>query len=208
MKELNLNNLTRPEAFQTGISKLVRKTVLNQTSKIREPILDACCGNGIFLLEYCAIVRNYHDVYGVDIDDDALNEAKQLFQDNLLKPPTLITHDVFELPFNDNYFQTVFCLNTLINIYPFELVEKLILELYRVLKPDGRLFIDFRNKNNPLLNYTYRKNIEHSRLTTHAHKKSDFNHLLNLLSPGAVQFHPIGSPLPFLAKGYLMIIRK
>lgn len=208
MTNLNLDNLSRPEAFQTGISKLVRKTVLEQVHTAEEPILDACCGNGIFLLEYCATVKNYHDVYGVDIDGEALNEAKQLFQDNLLKPPTFITHDVYKLPFNNNYFKTVFCLNTLINIYPFKLVEKLILELYRVLKPDGRLFIDFRNKNNPLLNYAYRKNIIHGRLTTYAHKKSDFNVLLNRLSPGAVQFQPIGSPLPFLAKGYLMIIRK
>ena len=208
MKNLNLQNLSRPEAFQTGISKLVRKTVLSKIHEVREPILDACCGNGIFLLEYCSSINYYSDITGVDLDIDALETAEQLFIDNKLEAPNFQQQNVMELTFPDESFNTIFCLNTLINIHPFENIEKIISELIRILKPSGKLFIDFRNKQNPLLNFKYKQNIKNQTLTTYAHRKSDFNNILTKLNVKNYQYKPIGNPIPFLAKGFLLIIEK
>lgn len=208
MKDLNLKNLSRPEAFQTGISKLVRKTVLEKIHEVQEPILDACCGNGIFLLEYCASVNYYSEIFGVDLDIDALETAEQIFVDNNLEAPQFMQENASTLPFPDNKFSTIFCLNTLINIHPFSEIEKLIAELFRILKPGGKIFMDFRNQSNPVLNYRYKKNIKSGALTTYAHKKSDFDNILSELDVSHHSFQPIGSQLPFLAKGYLLTIEK
>ncbi|MBN2280605.1 MAG: class I SAM-dependent methyltransferase [Candidatus Marinimicrobia bacterium] len=208
MKELNLTNLSRPEAFQTGISKLVRKTVFKKIHNIREPLLDACCGNGLFLLEYCSRTNEYTHLFGVDLDAEALETAGQLFRDNQLKPPDFLHYDVLDMPFPENTFNTIFCLNTLVNIYPFEKIEKIIETLYRLLMPGGVLYIDFRNKNNPVLNYKYQKNLKHNRLSTHAHRRRDFENILKKIKTQYHNFFPIGSSLPIFTKGYLLEVRK
>jgi len=208
MKDLNLDNLSRPEAFQTGISRLVRKTVLEQVHEVKAPILDACCGNGIFLLEYCSSVNYYTDIYGVDLDIDALETARQLFIDNNLESPVFAKGDASNLSFSDHQFRSIFCLNTLINIHPFNKIEAIISELFRVLKPGGKIYLDFRNQLNPALKYKYRKNIKTGALTTYGHKKSDFSTILEKLKVTHYSFKPIGIPFPFLAKGYLLIIEK
>lgn len=208
MKKLNLQNLSRPEAFQTGISKLVRKTALQQIPQIKEPILDACCGNGIFLLEYCASVGNYANITGVDLDGDALKTARQLFLDNELQSPDFLLANAMSLPFENESFFTIFCLNTLINIHPFQNIEAILTELYRLLKPKGKIFVDFRNQKNPLLNYRYKKNIKTGALTTYAHKKSDFYPILEGLKINNYKFLTFGNSCPFLAKGFLLTIEK
>lgn len=208
MNKLNLDNLSRPEAFQTGISKLVRKTVLEHVHEVEEPILDACCGNGIFLLEYCSSVNYYSNIYGVDLDIDALETAEQLFIDNNLEPPSFAMEDVSNLSFPDNKFSSIFCLNTLINIHPFSKIEGIITELFRILKPGGKIYIDFRNKLNPILKYKYRKNIKDQLLTTYGHKKTDFYDILKKLAVTNYSFRAIGIPFPYLAKGYLLIVEK
>lgn len=207
-RELNLQNISRPEAFQTGISKLVRKTVLEQIHDVEEPVLDACCGNGIFLLEYCTGVSYYNDITGVDLDVEALETAVQLFADNNLIAPKFMRHDVYNLPFENERFSTIFCLNTLVNIHPFSNVEKILTELYRIAKNGAKIFIDFRNQLNPVLNYRYKKNIKTGELTTYAHCKADFLPLLKQMNIHDFKFIPVGNPVPFLAKGYLLIIRK
>jgi len=208
MKKLNLQNLSRPEAFQTGTSKLVRKTVLELIHEVKEPILDACCGNGIFLLEYCSSVNYYTDIFGVDLDLDALETAEQLFIDNDLEPPDFMQHDVLEMPFEKEKFNTIFCLNTLVNIHPFDKIEQIISELFCLLKSDGNLYIDFRNKSNPVINARYKKNIKTKTLSTFAHNKSDFDNILKKIGAKSHRFAPIGCKVPFVAKGYLLIIRK
>ncbi len=208
MNPLKLQNLSRPEAFQTGISKLVRKTLLNHIHEVKEPILDACCGNGIFLLEYCATHSYDSNIIGVDLDVDALETAEQIFIDNELEPPKFMAHDVLNLPFEKNQFGTIFCLNTLLNITPFEKIESIVAELFSFLQPGGELFIDFRNKQNPILNYCYKKNIRMGQLTTYAHKKSDFTSILNHLGIDDYQFIPVGNPIPLFTKDYILKIRK
>ncbi len=208
MKNLNLQNLSRPEAFQTGISKLVRKTVLSKIHEVREPILDACCGNGIFLLEYCSSVNYYSDITGIDLDIGALETAEQLFIDNKLEAPNFQQQNVKNLNFPDESFNTIFCLNTLMNIAPFNHIEQIITEIFRLLNNNGKIFIEFRNKQNPLINYQYQKNRTQKALNVYAHRKSDFNNILTKLNVKNYQYKPIGNPIPFLAKGFLLIIEK
>lgn len=208
MKKLNLQNLSRPEAFQTGISKQVRKTILSLVHEVKEPILDACCGNGIFLLEYCSSVNYYTDIFGVDLDMDALETAEQIFIDNNMEAPKFLQHDILNLPFEKEKFNTIFCLNTLVNIHPFEMVEQIICKLFNLLKPEGQLYIDYRNQCNPIINHKYKKNVSTHSLSTYAHKKTDFSTILKRINAEDYRFIPVGANIPFLAKGYVINIRK
>jgi len=208
MKDLNLQNIMRPEAFQTRISKLVRKKVLGITKNFEGNILDVCCGNGLFLLEYCAQNGERDNIIGLDYDFEAIQEGKLLFADNNFGNDNFINGDALNLPFPDDFFDNVFCLNTLINFYPFKKIEDLVKELYRVCNKGGKILFDFRNINNPVLKFRYYKNANSGRLTTYGHRKSDFSAIFNKLDIKKIIFVPIGISLPLISLGYLTVLEK
>ncbi|PIY94083.1 MAG: hypothetical protein COY68_03625 [Candidatus Levybacteria bacterium CG_4_10_14_0_8_um_filter_35_23] len=99
-------------------------------------LLDVGCGAGIVgkvLLE-----RNY-DVYGIEIDANAAKIARK-------KGLKVKVGDVQEkYPFKDNYFDEVFLGDIIEHVY---LPENVIKELFRVLKPSGRLVVSTVNYSN------------------------------------------------------------
>ncbi len=208
VNKLNLKNISRPEAFQTSISKLVRAKVLELIDHNIGKAVDICCGNGLFLLEYSAKFSENQYLFGIDSDFEAIKEARVLFSDNSFNPDRFINGDGFQLPFADNQFDTVFCLNTLVNFYPFKKIEYLLSELHRICKSGGKIYFDFRNKNNPALRFKYFINKITGRLTTIAHFKSDFKNIFNKLNVKKISFISIGSSINFLSKGILTIIEK
>ena len=97
------------------------------------PILDVGCGTGIPVLSYLASKK--FDVYGVDISDIMLAQAK-------VNVPTanLYKQNMLNLDFPDNYFQGLICLHSIIHI-PRTKHEFALKNFNRVLKPNGSLLI-------------------------------------------------------------------
>lgn len=91
-------------------------------------ILDAGCGPGAALLYLSA----FGDVVGIDISDVALKFAKKRGK---VKKGT-----VTAIPFKDNSFDLVTCLDVLYHAWV-EDNDKAISELYRVIKKDGIILI-------------------------------------------------------------------
>ncbi|MBL7136601.1 MAG: class I SAM-dependent methyltransferase [Candidatus Marinimicrobia bacterium] len=208
MKELNLKNSIRPEAFQTTISKIVRAKALNTLKNINGKILDVGCGNGIFLLESEVNFSERISIYGVDLDFTALKNAKVVFKDNDLEPKRLILGNGYQLPFANNSFNTVFCLNTLVNLAPLSIIEKLLTELYRVCRPGGLIIFDYRNGYNPILTCKYRINLVTRSLSTFAYKWKHFIPLVTKLNAKKVALYPLGKNNKFLAVGFLLVLEK
>jgi len=95
-------------------------------------ILDAGCGTG-FNLGYYASAAD-RDVYGLDVTMDALEWVrKRGFQ-------KITQASVTEIPFRSETFDLVFSFDVLPQV-PLKMDEPAIREMYRVLKPNGYLFV-------------------------------------------------------------------
>jgi ubiquinone/menaquinone biosynthesis C-methylase UbiE len=208
MTALNLKNQTRAEAFQTVTSVRVRSRALPIAYRIEGSFLDTGCGNGLFLLEYYTSAEKKATAFGLDYDRRAIDEARTLFKDNGAPAGRLVVGDGFRLPFGDEQFEAVFCLNTLINIHPFSRIEALLTELHRVCKKGGQIIFDYRNSRNPYLQFKYRLNDLTGRLTTHGHSRREFRPLIRKLAIKPTERIPIRSPLPGFPLGYLTIWEK
>ena len=104
-------------------------------------VLEASFGTGYLLLQYA----NNYETYGIDINNNMIEIAKKNLSRKGLKA-SLKWANVEELPFPDNYFDTI--VNTMaFSGYPNG--KQALAEFHRVLKDGGRLLIvDFDYPSN------------------------------------------------------------
>lgn len=101
-------------------------------------VLDIGCGKAFLLYELTQVVPGLK-VTGIDISDYALAHAKEEVK------PFLHKANALELPFDDQSFDFVFSLNTLHNLYCFEL-DQALREMERVGKGAKYLVVEsYRN---------------------------------------------------------------
>lgn len=105
------------------------------TPKTGENVLDVACGTGVVARHAAARVGNQGSIYGIDIDPDMINIARQI------PPPTgapIFWHegDAHALPFSDRRFDLVLCQH---GLQFFDRPAVALAEMKRVLVPDGRL---------------------------------------------------------------------
>lgn len=108
-------------------------------------ILYVGVGGGMELLQFSYFNRNKGGVIGVDVVDEMLAASKQNFRDAEKLNPwfksefvTLKKGDALALPVNDNSID-VAAQNCLFNIFHNDDLKRALQEMYRVLKPYGRL---------------------------------------------------------------------
>lgn len=113
-----------------------------------DTILEIGFGNGKFF-EKLFSKANHLNISGIDFSAEMVKEAKKnnqsFIQSNQLQ---LEFGNSNKLPFLDNSFDKVFCINV---IYFWEHPEKHLQEIYRVLKPKGKLYTTIRTKESMLL---------------------------------------------------------
>lgn len=100
---------------------------LNNHSSLKILDTGSCTGYNLHLL------NKYGKAYGVDVEKKAVEYCKK----RGLKRMTLLKNGM-KLPFQNNSFDVITCLDVLEHI---EEDEKYLHELYRVLKPKGKLII-------------------------------------------------------------------
>jgi len=103
---------------------------INNNSKI----LDVGCGYGRTLNEFYR--HNYYNLTGIDFSENMILRAQKLFPK--------IRFNVMpdnQIPFNDNTFDCVILFAVLTCIIKNQDQEKIINEIYRVLKPKGLIYI-------------------------------------------------------------------
>ena len=110
-------------------------------------ILYVGVGGGMELLQFAYFSRKKSGVIGVDVVDEMLEASKKNFKEAEQKNPwfksefvDLKKGDALNLPVEDNSID-VAAQNCLFNIFTQEDLKKAIAEMYRVLKPHGRLVL-------------------------------------------------------------------
>lgn len=126
-----------------GIDIIWRKKAIKKL-KVDSPklILDIATGTGDFALE--ALSLKPDKIIGVDISEGMLAVGrKKIAAKNLSNKIELVKGDSEKLNFNDNTFDAVI---VAFGVRNFENLEKGIADIYRVLKPNGKLVVlEFSN---------------------------------------------------------------
>lgn len=104
--------------------KVAKAMVKHYDLKPGDRLLDVGCGKGFLLYDFTQVLPGI-EVSGIDISKYAIENAKEE-----VKPFLQVCH-ARELPFEDHSFDLVFSINTLHNLYCYEL-DKAIREVERV----------------------------------------------------------------------------
>jgi len=103
-----------------------------------ESVLDFGCGAGVDLIFASKLVGDQGSVVGLDIVSEMLDKAKANINKLGLENTSLMLYEDEKLIFADNTFDTIMS-NSVFNLVPNK--ELLLKELYRVLKPSGKLMV-------------------------------------------------------------------
>jgi tRNA (uracil-5-)-methyltransferase TRM9 len=124
--------------FKTQPSKYTEEFLKGKKGKI----LDVGCGSGRNFSSFSPDV----EIYGVDFSKNLLNYARQNAK-KLNKNVKLKKMKNEIIPYHDNYFNYALCTAVLHCIDSKKKRQKLIKEIYRVLKPEGEVLITVWSKN-------------------------------------------------------------
>lgn len=152
------NNIARRYDFlnhflSLGIDRYWRKKAVAQLRK-KKPllILDIATGTGDLAIE--AMKLQPAKIFGVDISVDMLELGrKKIKKKNLEEKIELLEGDSEQLFFEDNKFDAV---TVAFGVRNFQDLKKGLQEIYRVLKPEGKVVIlEFSHPTNPLMKKIY-----------------------------------------------------
>ncbi|MBX4264835.1 bifunctional demethylmenaquinone methyltransferase/2-methoxy-6-polyprenyl-1,4-benzoquinol methylase UbiE [Clostridium estertheticum] len=121
-----------------NIDKLWRKKAVKLCNiKENDKVLDLCCGTGKMIELECRAVGESTMVVGLDFNKEMINVGYKKLNKSLSSYKfNLIQGDATELPFEDNSFHCITIAFGLRNV-PNKI--KAISEMYRVLKPGGKV---------------------------------------------------------------------
>lgn len=100
-------------------------------------VLDVGCGTGGFCM---AAFEEGADVFGIDIDPKAIDICRMQASANDMSPGKFAISTSEELPFENDYFDFIYCNSVLEHVRD---VETTISEMLRVVRPGGLLFMKF-----------------------------------------------------------------
>jgi len=101
--------------------------------KTGDRVLDLGCGNGRLAELFNEKSISYS---GLDISEKLIDIAKKRYPEQDFQ-----VFGGLKIPFEDNYFDKVFCISVLFHIPGRELREEFLREVKRVLRPDGKLIL-------------------------------------------------------------------
>ncbi|MCK4332256.1 MAG: class I SAM-dependent methyltransferase [Thermoplasmatales archaeon] len=119
-----------------GITDLLKKRNIKK-------IFDLGCGAGRITVY---LAQKGFDVYGIDLSEEGIKKAKQQLTEMGLHADLKIHSMIDTLPYPDNFFDAVISTRT-IHHAKIEQIRNIIMEIERVLKPHGLIFITVRKSN-------------------------------------------------------------
>ena len=110
--------------YRGSLGKVARGIADHYSLPQIQKILDIGCGKGYLLYDFLKAIPNA-EIYGIDISDYAISNSKPEIRDCLVKGNATM------LPWPDQYFDLVISINTLHNLYIYDL-DKALREMQRV----------------------------------------------------------------------------
>ncbi|KUP08952.1 hypothetical protein Q75_01700 [Bacillus coahuilensis p1.1.43] len=112
--------------------------------KESDVLLEVGIGNGSTLNRIVKSV-SIRKIYGVDISEDMIREARKLNKRYIENGKAVLQKaDISSLPFSGSVFDKVFTVHT---IYFWSDINQGFREIYRVLKPKGKLYLSILDKS-------------------------------------------------------------
>ena len=138
-----------------NIDKGWRKKAVREIADIDKPIkvLDVACGTADFTIEIARKAASGSEVTGVDISEGMLAVGKEKIQKAGVSAELYIT-DCEALPYEDRTFDRI---SVGFGVRNFEHLDIGLKEMYRVLKPEGKLVIlELSVPSNPVIRWCYK----------------------------------------------------
>lgn len=111
-----------------------------RTKPIQGKWINLCAGDGRFNTE---LIKKVDQVIACDIDKGALSKLWEITPEKYRSKLQLQEMDVKKpFPFKENSFDGVFCTGAL-HLFPENTLRHITNEIYRVLKPEGQIIIDY-----------------------------------------------------------------
>jgi protein-L-isoaspartate(D-aspartate) O-methyltransferase len=129
--------------WRSVAENMVNHYGLNADAKI----LDVGCGKGFLLYEFTQLLPQ-NQVAGIDVSQYAIDNCEEEVR------PFLQVGNALDLPFEDNSFDLVVSINTLHNLYNFDL-KKALQEIERVGKQHKYLVVDSYRTEQEKVNLLY-----------------------------------------------------
>ena len=134
----------RKDSAEWEVLKIARESHWDEFFNVKEgdKILDAGCGLG----EYTIFsLKKKAKVWAFDYSVEMVNLTRELVERYSLKAEKISVDSITHIPYEDEFFDQVFCLAVLDHVND-EARSSGIIELGRVLKKGGRLVIDVPNR--------------------------------------------------------------
>lgn len=162
-------------------------------------VADIACGNGALFKE----IRNggNKNIFGIDISWNQIIGARA-------KGASVVMGNILEMPFKNRIFDTAVCLNTIYNFASLPEFEPAFKEMIRVVKDNGRILIDIRNKKNPILRFKYWWHNRKKLFPTIPYYTEDIEIAMKAVGCRLLQKSAVGIDNPYLAWGYIMVFEK
>ncbi|TCN60668.1 class I SAM-dependent methyltransferase [Flavobacterium circumlabens] len=128
---------------ETNIN-MTRHSIQNLNIAAENKILELGHGNASHL-EFVMQQAEKLTYYGLEMSELMFQEARQINRDYVSQKQAFFSlYDGNAIPFQDSFFDKIFTVNT---IYFWQEPEKFLLEIYRILKPDGNFCLTFAEEN-------------------------------------------------------------
>ncbi|MHA1758491.1 MAG: class I SAM-dependent methyltransferase [Promethearchaeota archaeon] len=144
---MNKINIKWEEYFQKAKQiSVIEKDFLEIINQFKEigirKVLDLACGSGKHVIH---LSKNNFDVYGFDISEKAIELARFNLRKNDLHGSLQVGSMFERLPYRKDFFDAITCIRSL-NHGTIENIRKAIIEIQRVLKPNGLFYLTVRNR--------------------------------------------------------------
>ena len=150
MKQWNEAFKERGKIFIEPQQDILNISNIFKKSNVKK-ILDLGSGTGRHVI---CLAKNGFDLFGIDVAEEGIKITKDWLRKEKLRA-NLKTGSIYsKLPYKDNFFDAVVSTQT-IHHERIETIRKTILELERILKPGGLIFITVRKRK---FNKSYAKN--------------------------------------------------
>ena len=173
------------------------------------PTLEIGCADGRLVIPFAGETDGY--VVGLDLAPSpfcvAVDKCRELELGNL----DLLRASGMALPFPDEAFGNVVCVNTLNSMPDAEMAWRIVAEMVRVCKPGGRIVVDYRNAGNPVMHYRFkwrRERYQGSQLHQITFRHKDVRGAIERLGCRVACAKPVVFPFRWLAPAVVVCAEK